>query len=188
MLPAARRDPGYFAAHEIEVLEDVGELRAVDPATIDWQAVTPERFPFRLRQPPGPRNPLGRIKFEFANPYSVYLHGTPSAAAFERPLRALSHGCVRVEDEIALAMFALAPDPAWSRERLDASLLDDSERRLPLAHPLPVYLVYFTAAADAAGAVSFTGDLYGWDRALALALGPDAGSGRETPGGGSPAQ
>jgi hypothetical protein len=96
MLPAVRRDPGYFAAHGIEVLEDVGgELRAVDPAAIDWQAVTPERFPLRLRQPPGPRNPLGRIKFEFANPYSVYLHGTPAAAAFERPLRALSHGCVR---------------------------------------------------------------------------------------------
>ena len=171
MLPAAQRDPGYFAAAGIQLLVDGdGEAREVDPASIDWQVVTAARFPFRLRQPPGPRNPLGRIKFVFANPYSVYLHGTPAAGAFERPLRALSHGCVRVEGEIALAGFALAPDPAWSRERLVESLRGASEQRLALPLPLPVHLLYFTASADAEGTASFTGDPYGWDRALVDAL------------------
>ena len=171
MLPAARRDSGYFAAHDIQVLVDEdGEPREIDSASIDWQAVTEERFPFRLRQPPGPRNPLGRIKFVFRTPYDVYLHGTPTAAAFQCPERALSHGCIRVEDEIALALFALAPDPSWSRERLLASLGEVSEGRLALPLPLPVHLLYFTASADAEGSASFTGDPYGWDRALIGAL------------------
>jgi murein L,D-transpeptidase YcbB/YkuD len=182
MLPAARRDPGYFRAKGIQVLLDQknGEPREVDPRRVDWKAVQPRSFPYRLRQRPGPKNPLGRIKFIFPNPYGVYLHGTPGDAAFDRPARTLSHGCVRVEDEIALAAFALAPDPKWTRERLLESLRSAWEHRIPLPAPLPVHLLYLTASAGPDGTAAFTRDPYGWDAALLGALGPDPAA--EMPG------
>jgi murein L,D-transpeptidase YcbB/YkuD len=174
MLPGARRDPNYFRAKELQVWADAesGDPREVDSARVDWRRIDPEKFPYHVRQPPGPHNPLGRIKFVFANPYGVYLHGTPSDHAFARGVRALSHGCVRLEDEIALAKFALAPDPAWTHERLLETLRDAWEYRLPLPEPLPVYLLYFTASAKPDGQVSYGKDPYGWDRDLLAALGP----------------
>ena len=175
MLPRARREPGYFAAQGLQVLADEGDgapRRAVDPASVDWSAVSAERFPYHLRQPPGPRNPLGRIKFLFPNPFGVYLHGTPGRAALERPVRTLSHGCVRVEDEIALGVFALAPDPAWTRERLLEALETAHERRLALPEPLDVHILYLTAGAEEDGTPTFTEDPYGWDPPLVAALEP----------------
>jgi murein L,D-transpeptidase YcbB/YkuD len=171
MLPSARRDPSYFRRAGIQVLTDEGgTTREVDPRRVDWNAISAEGFPFRLRQPPGPHNPLGPIKFVFPNPFGVYLHGTPSDAAFERPMRTLSHGCIRVEDELALALFALAPDPQWTEARLVEKLRRAREHRVPLPAPLPVHLLYFTAAAEPDGTVAFTDDPYGWDRALVAAL------------------
>jgi murein L,D-transpeptidase YcbB/YkuD len=174
MLPAAKRDPEYFRAKEIQVLDgkDPNDLHEIDPRRVDWRDIDPGSFPYHLRQPPGPRNPLGRIKFSFKSPYGVYLHGTPSDLAFARGLRALSHGCVRVEDEIALAEFALAPDPSWTHERLLETLASAWEYNLPLPQPLPVHLVYFTAIAQPDGAAEFGKDPYGWDRELLAALAP----------------
>jgi murein L,D-transpeptidase YcbB/YkuD len=172
MLPAARRNPSYFREKGIQVLagKNADDLREIDTRRVDWRRIDPKSFPYHLRQPPGPHNPLGQIKFVFANPFGVYLHGTPGDRAFARNLRALSHGCVRVEEEIALAEFALAPDPAWTRERLVQTLANAWEYRLPLPQPLPVYLVYLTASARADGAPEIGVDPYGWDRELLAAL------------------
>lgn len=171
MLPAVRADPDYFTSKGIQVLVNAhGTLLEVDPALIDWQTIAVEGFPFWLRQPPGPRNPLGSIKFLFPNVHDVYLHGTPSHAAFNRPMRTLSHGCVRVEDEIALAAFALAPDPEWLPAKIRKSLRDAQQQRVRLRNPLPVYLLYFTVSADAGQRAVFRDDPYGWDRALIEAL------------------
>jgi murein L,D-transpeptidase YcbB/YkuD len=173
MLPRARRNPGYFASKGIDVLRDDGDgagPRPVDPAAVDWRGVEAESFPYRLRQPPGPRNPLGRIKFVFPNRFGVYLHGTPGRAALARSERALSHGCVRLEDELALALFALQPDAGWTQLRLLDELEVARERRVPLSRPLPVHLLYLTASADARGSVRFTRDPYGWDARLLAAL------------------
>jgi murein L,D-transpeptidase YcbB/YkuD len=123
-----------------------------------------------VRQPPGPHNPLGRLKFVFANPFGVYLHGTPGDLSFARGLRAMSHGCVRVEDELALAEFSLAPDASWTHERVLETLRNAWEFRLPLPEPLPVYVVHFTATAQPDRAVQFGKDPYGWDRELIAAL------------------
>jgi len=174
MLPAAKRDPGYFRAKDIQVLvgKTSDDLREVDSRRIDWRRVDAKSFSYHLRQPPGPHNPLGRIKFAFENPFGVYLHGTPGDRAFARGLRALSHGCVRVEDEVGLAEFALAPDPAWTHERLLETLTNAWEYRLPLPQPLPLHLVYFTATARADGEVELDKDPYGWDRELIAALDP----------------
>ena len=174
MLPAAQRDAGYFAAQGIQVLEgeDPTTAREVDAKQIDWDDVDAAKFPYHLRQPPGPHNPLGQIKFAFENRFGVYLHGTPADRAFTRGVRALSHGCVRVEDEVKLAEFALAPDPSWTHERLVAELARDpeTEKDVPLPQPLPVHLFYFTAFAQPDGQVSFGPDPYAWDPALVAAL------------------
>ena len=184
MLPAARRNANYFREKDIQVLEgkDADDLREVDSRRVDWRRIDPGSFPYHLRQPPGPHNPLGRIKFAFANPFGVYLHGTPGDLAFARGLRALSHGCVRVEDEVALAEFALAPDPAWTHERLLETLTNAWEYRLPLPRLLPVHLVYFTVSAQADGAAEFGKDPYGWDRELLAALDPAPAHGSITTG------
>jgi murein L,D-transpeptidase YcbB/YkuD len=152
--------------------EQDGVRTRIDPATIDWSRADAGAG-LRVRQPPGPRNPLGRVKFLFPNPYGVYLHGTPGRAAFERPVRALSHGCIRVADEIALGVFALAPDPGWSRARLEQALVTERERRVALPEPVPLHVLYFTAEADAEGTLRFAPDPYGWDARLAAALGED---------------
>jgi murein L,D-transpeptidase YcbB/YkuD len=172
MIPKARRDSGYFERHGLRLTEvRGGDRRRVDPRSIDWSRVDPARTTLRARQPAGPKNPLGRVKFLFPSSYGVYLHGTPGRAAFDRPVRSLSHGCVRIEDELALARFALAPDATWSAERLDAALQQGPEQRVALSEPLPVHLLYFTAEVDANGSLSLAADPYGWDARLIAALG-----------------
>ena len=90
---------------------------SVDPASVDWSKFKSGNIPYTLRQDPGPKNALGRVKIMFPNSYSVYLHDTPSQTKFEETDRAFSSGCVRVERPLELAELLLA-DPA-SVERRD---------------------------------------------------------------------
>jgi L,D-transpeptidase YcbB len=119
----------------------------------------------RLRQAPGPRNPLGRIKFMFPNQFDVYLHDTPKAALFRRRDRTLSHGCVRLERPIDLAEFVLAPG-GWTREQIVAAIESGKNQRVDVADPVPVYILYWTAWVDSDGTVEFRDDVYGYDQAL----------------------
>jgi murein L,D-transpeptidase YcbB/YkuD len=124
-----------------------------------------------LQQLPGPDNALGRIKFELPNVYDVYLHDTPSHPLFSRVIRALSHGCVRLEDPRQLALYVLAGGKtSWSLEEIDQAIALGDTKRVPLAHSIPVYLLYWTAFVDADGAVEFRNDIYGRDLRLNLSL------------------
>src|ERR1019366_1412285 len=117
---------------------------------VNWHAVRAGSFPYRIRQYPGPRNPLGRIKVELPNRFDVYLHDTPGKSAFDRPSRAVSHGCVRVEQILPLASYALAAVLTAVEQIVQA--IDQGETRyLPLHRKLPVYFLYWTAFADADG-------------------------------------
>jgi len=120
-----------------------------------------------LRQPPGERNALGFIKFMFPNQHSVYLHDTPNRSLFGASNRALSHGCVRVDDPFR---FADAVLPDWTSERLK-KLIGKGERTIRLAEKLPVHLAYFTAEVDAFGTYRTLPDLYGYDAPMKAALG-----------------
>ena len=124
---------------------------------------------WQVRQPPGPRNSLGRIKFNLVNDQAIYLHDTPAKALFARSQRALSHGCIRVKNIDALASALVAtdgvPDP-----RFDDALAGDKTQTVRLARTWPVYLVYFTVDQDAAGKMIRYGDPYGRDAALAARL------------------
>jgi murein L,D-transpeptidase YcbB/YkuD len=129
-----------------------------------------------LRQPPGPRNPLGRVKFEMPNPYGVYLHDTPSRRAFTRTMRALSHGCIRLGDAFALADALLAETDGWSAERRAKILSTWRTQSLALANPVPVYVLYATAWVDELGVLQFREDVYERDQALRRQM---ADAGRE---------
>jgi L,D-transpeptidase YcbB len=166
ILPELRKDPGYLARHDMEILAAGSDSVLARPHDIDWSRVAGAAFPYRLRQRPGPANPLGRIKFVLTNPMHVYLHDTPAPHLFQRGERAFSHGCVRVERPLELAAWVLG-DPAWSADSLAREIGKERERRLPIAGSgLPVHILYWTAFIDAAGELNFRKDVYGWDRML----------------------
>ena len=106
----------------------------------------------------------------FPNEFNVYLHSTPSQAAFAREERALSHGCVRVEKPIELAEFVLKDDPSWTRETIEAAMNAGEPRTVNLKKPIWVFILYGTAVADEAGVMHFYRDIYGHDARLDAAL------------------
>jgi len=162
LLPLFARDPGAASRGGYEAIDASGAI--VDPASVSWAA---RPFPYQVRQRPGPANALGRVKFEMANPYAIYLHDTPNHALFAREERALSHGCVRVDDALDLAAAVLAT-PSVQHE-VDAG----RTRTLPLATPLAVYVLYITAS-NADGGVRYAEDIYRRDAPVVAAL--DAGA------------
>ena len=169
ILPRLRRSPGYLADNDIVILD----TRETDPygRAIDWPSVPSGAFAFQLQQRPGPRNPLGRIKFETPNRFDVYLHDTPVRSLFTRMARTASHGCVRVEQARQLAAYVLAgAGTSWSPRTIDEAIGTGHTQRIPVRRQLPVYLLYWTAFVDADGTVHFLDDVYGRDRRLAAAL------------------
>ena len=162
LLPKIVADPEYLRRQRFDVIQGwTRRPQLLAPDTIDWEAVADD-FPYRLRQRPGRHNSLGLVKFMFPNRHSVYLHDTPVPALFDRPVRAFSAGCVRVEDPVALADFLLRDAPAWSPATI-AAAMDEGERRVvPLPAGVPVHLTYFTTFVDE-GLVHFREDLYGLD-------------------------
>ena len=144
LLPRAARDPGYLARHNYVFLGG------------------------RLQQRPGPDNALGQVKFDLPTPFGVYLHDTPGRAAFSRPVRTLSHGCMRLEKPRELAERLLAAQ-GWDRAALDAAIATGETQRIALAAPMPLVVTYRTAFVDEAG-LHLLPDPYGWDARLARAL------------------
>ncbi|ALL15248.1 peptidoglycan-binding protein [Caulobacter henricii] len=145
--PKERANPGYLARNDFIVipLEGGGS---------------------RLQQKAGPKAALGLIKFDFANPYGVYLHDTPSRARFASFSRLASHGCVRVEKPVDLARAVLEGSPVWTPQLVDETIASGKTVRVPLPQQMAVYLLYWTAYVTPDGQVNFRDDPYGWDRLL----------------------
>jgi murein L,D-transpeptidase YcbB/YkuD len=168
-LPRIQKSRSYLKKNDFVVMAGG---RQVDPATIDWQKLGEKNFPYRLRQSPGEKNSLGRVKFIFANPHAIYLHDTPSRELFQHAQRSFSSGCIRIEKPLELARMLLDGTPLGSAEALDEELESAFNRTIHLPSSLPVYLLYLTAWVDADGSVNFRPDLYGrdteelWDQLL----------------------
>ena len=122
-----------------------------------------------VRQPPGERNALGRVKFVFPNAFAVYLHDTPSRGLFATTRRAYSHGCVRVDKPFALAESVLTAEAGWSEARL-RRMIGPAERRIDLSAPTPVHIEYFTAVVDDRGELHLLNDIYGYSAKVRAAL------------------
>jgi murein L,D-transpeptidase YcbB/YkuD len=148
--PKARRDRGYLARNHYVVRKgDDGVARLVQEA--------------------GDKSALGRFKFDFPNSFGVYLHDTPAQSGFARTSRLASHGCVRLEQPKALTNLLLQGDSEWTPDKVDETITTDKTIRVALAAPIPVFILYWTAFVDNAGAVEFRPDAYDWDR-LVLSL------------------
>ncbi len=164
VLEGMRRGDNPLARKHLVVLDDKG--REVDPATIDWKSATPEHFPYTLRQPPGEDNALGRVKFLFPNPHSIYLHDTPSRDLFDAESRTLSSGCIRVEHPLDLAERLLS----WPRSKIDEALAGGETRNVAIDPPLPVLIVYWTVSVGVSGEVRYMRDVYDLDGPVLAAL------------------
>lgn len=165
-VPALRRDPGYLQRQDMEFVFPDGRV-ATDVSESALQAVM--QGSARIRQRPGPRNALGDIKFVFPNNDNIYLHHTPAVGLFERARRDFSHGCIRIEDPVALARFVLAPQPDWTLQRIRDAMNKGESRTIALRQPLPVLIAYATVVVRQGNAYFFA-DLYGHDKLLASAL------------------
>ncbi len=161
-------NPGYLDRLDMEVVKGSGsKATVVDPSGVDWANVTQETFKYTLRRRPGPKNDLGDVKFIFPNSNDIYLHDTPHDELFAQSSRSFSHGCVRLSEPIKLAEYLLRDRPEWNKQTILDSIATHHEKYITLKNKLPVYLVYFTAWADASGRPHFRDDIYGLDKKLA---------------------
>jgi len=163
MMPRLARDRRYLDRLGYEVVNSKG--RIVSSGSVNWWAYG-RTIPFGVRQPPGDDNALGRIKFLFPNSHDIYMHDTPTKELFAEPVRAFSHGCVRVENPREMAERVLG----WERKRVDDMIATGQNKNISLDKHIPVHLNYFTAWPDEFGKVVFYPDIYNRDTRLDKAL------------------
>lgn len=165
-VPRLRRDPGYFEREGLEFVTPDGRADgALSAAKLD--ALSAGQL--RIRQRPGPRNALGDIKFVFPNSDHIFLHHTPATQLFERDRRDFSHGCIRVEQPVALAKFVLRDMPEWTEDRIRHAMGRGESATLRLAEPVRVLIAYGTSLVKD-GRIHFFEDIYAQDRRLDAAL------------------
>ena len=168
-LPVLKKDPGYLQRNHIRVIDSKG--REVDPSSVNWKAYGPGRLPpYQLRQDPGDDNALGLVKIMFPNPYSVYLHDTPSKSLFDKDERTFSSGCIRVQKAFELAELVLADPARWNSAAIADVVAEKATRTVNLATPVPVLILYWTAQPTVDGRVIFRNDVYGRDPPTLAAL------------------
>jgi len=168
IIPKLQEDPDYLARNDMKVITRLNNRNLfLSPYEVDWLNVDLDEAPLRIRQDPGKKNALGRIKFLFPNNYSVYLHDTPTRKLFDRNTRALSHGCVRVENPLKLAEVLLQDSPTWTTEELYKHANRNKTKVIKLDNPIPVHITYMTAWVDDLGIIQFRPDIYKRDSQLA---------------------
>jgi len=154
-----KQGKGYLKSRGYEVVSAwSNDAEIISPDTVDWKAVAAGKTEIKVRQLPGGTNSMGKMKFAFANGEGIFLHDTPNKEKFDLSNRAVSNGCIRLEDAPRLARFMMGNDPKM------ASTEPDQHLRLPQG--MPVYVTYLTAQPTN-GKVTFVNDVYGLDRSVA---------------------
>lgn len=158
----------YIAKKGLVVVDKNGQ--EVDPGSVDWSQADAEGFPYTVRQPPGPDNALGHVKFLFPNPYSIYLHDTPSKASFEAERRTFSHGCIRIEHPLELAENLLQGQDSWDGAKIQEAIATGETQNVAIEHPIPVVIVYWTVSVGGTGEIRYMQDIYNLDPPVLAAL------------------
>lgn len=174
LVPAVRKSIDYLKKNNIRIFKNGNnaEKNEIDPSSVDWKRINANASPYVFRQDSGEKNPLGRIKFIFPNPYDVYIHDTPHKHLFERKERNFSSGCIRIEEPVKLATYLLNREVnAFEDRNVSALIAANKNKTIPLAKKIKVYINYWTVWVDDEGNAEFRGDLYGYDGALAEILG-----------------
>jgi hypothetical protein len=165
----AKAPEAYMKSHGYEVISDFSKAPSILPASsVNWKAVAAGTEKVIMRQKPNGENSMGRMKFPFPNREGIFLHDTPRREHFAKANRAISNGCIRVEDYRKLANWVFGRDVA--------AVGSDPEQHLSAPRGVPVYVTYLTMVPDPTGMARFA-DRYGWDRPGVMAGGMDAGIG-----------
>ncbi len=163
LLKDAKANPSFLRKNNMEVIGGNGKV--LDLSKINWQKYNEKNFNFRMRQRPGAKNALGRIKFIFPNKYDVYLHDTPSRYLFDYDTRTFSHGCIRAENPELLASEILEDHSGGAKIK---KLIDEGKTQtVHLPKPVPIYVAYFSTWVDEDGITHFYSDVYDRDKSLA---------------------
>jgi murein L,D-transpeptidase YcbB/YkuD len=170
LLPAIARDSGYLQRNDMEIVYGAGDDARAVTASAENLALL-RQGTLRVRQRPGAKNSLGLVKFVFPNDDNIYLHDTPATQLFGEARRDFSHGCVRLEDPVALAEWVLNDQPQWTRNRIEQAMVGSMSLRVNLSRPIPVILFYMTAMVMPSDqTLHFAPDIYGHDATLLRAL------------------
>lgn len=169
IVPSIERNPAYLQKEDMEVVDARGRAVADQKATVAMMEALRDGS-LSVRQRPGPDNSLGLIKFEFPNAYSVYMHDTPARTLFSQSKRDFSHGCIRLENPVALAEWVLRNQPGWDEGHIRAAMDGEETQTVKLAKAVPVLIVYGTVIVLDDGVVRFYDDLYRQDAELERAL------------------
>lgn len=168
VIPELLKGPAYLKKKKMKLFRHDGtELAYSD---VNWSKISKSNFPYMVRQDPGPGNALGRVKFMFPNAYNVYIHDTPSKSSFARDARAVSSGCIRVEDPFDLAVLLLSDAPGWSPDKIRSAMQQKKEQTVLLKVPVDVMVVYLTAWTDGKDRIQFRNDIYQNDGKVLEAL------------------
>lgn len=161
MLPRLRRDPGYLDRAGYEVFNAKG--KRVSSSSVAWGSYS-AKSPLAVRQTPSEANALGELKILFPNKHAIYMHDTPQKSFFQRDMRALSHGCIRLSDPRAMAAAVLGKDVQYVADKIGKG---HSMEKTP---KIPVYVSYFTAWPNEQGQVEYFDDVYNRDARLSAAV------------------
>lgn len=148
ILPKLASNPDYLASQNME------------------QTGTDENGVPKIRQLPGERNSLGKVKFLFPNSFNIYFHDTNAKDLFSRDKRAFSHGCIRLSEPEKMAQYLLRDQPEWTTEKIEEAMNSGNEKYVKLKNPVPVIITYYTAWVDDNGRINFRDDIYSHDQTL----------------------
>jgi murein L,D-transpeptidase YcbB/YkuD len=170
-LPQLRRNANALAAAGFRIFENWSDDTELDPATVDWNAIHPKAFPYRLRQEPGAGNALGYIFFPFANGYGIYMHDTANRWLFTEGSRNFSHGCIRLQNPLDFAEKVFNGRGGFSKERVRQVIDAGQQAHYTFPDPVTLYVTYRTVSAASDGTVVFRDDVYGRDRRVVQEMG-----------------
>ena len=160
IIPRLKSDSSYYVNKNYAFYKD--EV-AIDPTTETWDD-SANPYKYRIVQQPGPDNSLGRVKFLLTNTMSVYLHDTPNHRLFTKDYRALSHGCVRLDEPARFAAYLMRDQSGWDLERIKKAMNDSIPATVRLKKRYDVYIDYITAWVDENDSINFREDIYGHDK------------------------
>ncbi|MGI8584703.1 MAG: L,D-transpeptidase family protein [Chitinophagaceae bacterium] len=148
IMPKMASNPDYLANENMEITGNEGGLPVI-------------------RQLPGEKNSLGKLKFLFPNSFNIYFHDTPAKSLFSKDKRAYSHGCIRLSDPVKMAEYLLKDNNAWPPEKIMEAMNSGEEKFVRIKDPIPVFITYYTAWVDENGLLNFRDDIYKRDENVA---------------------
>ncbi|MDO6634764.1 L,D-transpeptidase family protein [Pseudoalteromonas carrageenovora] len=168
--PKVAEDPNYLVKNNIEIRKNSYlDSQTINPSHIDWDSIKPYQFDHFLVKRAGKENPLGEVKYLFPNAEAIYVHDTPAKQRFSQSNRALSHGCIRIEQPFSLAREIIKHEgEAQTLNHIDSARTQNSTQTFHLDEPLPIHLVYWTAWVDENKLVNFRDDIYQRDKKALL--------------------